>query len=119
MLILHHSNLLMPESSKRTQSFPNFFLFRWIRIALVWLLIIPVRIYQWIISPWLPKTCRYHPTCSQYAIEALREHGPFTGLLLGTKRIFSCHPWGGHGHDPVPLRGTPFIKLFTKEKHEN
>ena len=109
----------MENPGKTVPAFSNFFLIRWIRTLLVGILIVPVRIYQWIISPWLPKTCRYEPTCSQYAIEALREHGPLTGLLLGTKRIFSCHPWGGHGHDPVPPRGTPFAKLFTKQKHEN
>jgi uncharacterized protein len=109
----------MENREKTNSSFNNFFLIKWIRTLLIWVLIIPVRIYQWIISPWLPKTCRYNPTCSQYAIEALLEHGPVTGLLLGTKRILSCHPWGGHGHDPVPPRGTPFIKLFTKQKNED
>ncbi|MCP4314151.1 MAG: membrane protein insertion efficiency factor YidD [Bacteroidetes bacterium] len=109
----------MKKPEKTGSAFYNFFLISWIRTLLVVILIIPVRIYQWIISPWLPKTCRYQPSCSHYAIEALREHGPFTGLLLGTKRILSCHPWGGHGHDPVPPRETPFVKLFTKQKHEN
>ena len=109
----------MENPGKTAPTFSNFFLIRWIRTLLVGILIVPVRIYQWIISPWLPKTCRYEPSCSHYAIEALREHGPLTGLLLGTKRILSCHPWGGHGHDPVPPRGTPFAKLFTKQKKEN
>ncbi len=109
----------MENPGKIAPTFSKFFLIRWIRTLLVGILIVPVRLYQWIISPWLPKTCRYEPTCSQYAIEALREHGPLTGLLLGTKRILSCHPWGGHGHDPVPPRDTPFAKLFTKQKHEN
>ena len=109
----------MENQPNTTTKFYNFFLTRWIRTSLVWILIVPVKIYQWVISPWLPKTCRYEPTCSQYAIEALREHGPITGLLLGTKRILSCHPWGGHGHDPVPPRDTPFFSLFKKQKHEN
>jgi len=109
----------MQNLEKKSRTLYDLFLIKWIRSLLVWILIIPVRIYQWIISPWLPKTCRYHPTCSQYAIEALREHGPIIGLLMGTKRILSCHPWGGHGHDPVPPRGTPFIKLFSKQKNEN
>lgn len=109
----------MQKPEKKNHKLNSFFLIKWIRTLLVWILIIPVRIYQWIISPWLPKTCRYHPSCSQYAIEALREHGPVTGILLGTKRILSCHPWGGHGYDPVPPRGTPFVKLFSKQKHEN
>ena len=66
------------------------------------ILMIPVRIYQLIISPILPNACRYDPTCSAYMIEALKVHGPIKGLFLGTKRISRCHPWGGHGHDPVP-----------------
>jgi len=65
------------------------------------------------ISPLLPATCRYEPTCSAYAIEALRVHGPMKGLLLGTRRIFSCHPWGGHGYDPVPPRGTRIFRFKT------
>ncbi len=66
------------------------------------ILMIPVRVYQLIISPILPNACRYDPTCSAYMIEALKVHGPIKGLFLGTKRISRCHPWGGHGHDPVP-----------------
>ncbi len=93
----------------------NFFFVKWIRKGFVLLLIIPVKIYQWIISPMLPATCRYNPTCSSYAIEALRVHGPIKGLLMGTRRILSCHPWGGHGHDPVPPKGTPLFK-FKKYK---
>ncbi|NVK65327.1 MAG: membrane protein insertion efficiency factor YidD [Flavobacteriales bacterium] len=63
-----------------------------------------VKIYQWIISPILPQSCRYTPTCSNYMIEAVKVWGPFKGTWLGLKRIASCHPWGGHGHDPVPKR---------------
>jgi len=66
------------------------------------LLIIPVKIYQWVISPWLPNSCRYSPTCSHYTIDALKIHGPIKGLFLAIRRIFSCHQWGGHGWDPVP-----------------
>ncbi len=64
--------------------------------------VVLVKIYQWIISPIFPASCRYHPTCSQYMLEALRVWGPFKGLYLGIKRISSCHPWGGSGDDPVP-----------------
>ncbi|RRD79989.1 membrane protein insertion efficiency factor YidD [Alloprevotella sp. OH1205_COT-284] len=66
------------------------------------LLIFPIRLYQLFLSPLLPPSCRFQPTCSQYAIEALRKHGPFRGLYLAIRRLLRCHPWGGHGHDPVP-----------------
>ena len=61
-----------------------------------------IKFYQLFISPLTPSSCRYHPTCSQYAKEALEVHGLFKGGWLGVKRIFSCHPWGKSGHDPVP-----------------
>ena len=68
------------------------------------LLILLVRFYQHFISPIFPPSCRYTPTCSVYMIEALQTHGVFKGLYLGIKRILSCNPWGGHGHDPVPKK---------------
>ena len=61
-----------------------------------------VKIYQVLISPLLPSTCRYQPTCSHYTVEALQKHGLFYGGRLAIKRIFSCHPFGGSGFDPVP-----------------
>ncbi|MBL7758821.1 MAG: membrane protein insertion efficiency factor YidD [Chitinophagaceae bacterium] len=64
--------------------------------------IVLIKIYQWIISPWIGPKCRYTPTCSHYAVEALKKHGVFKGLWLAVKRISSCHPWGGSGYDPVP-----------------
>lgn len=67
-----------------------------------YLLILPIKIYQWFISPLLPNACRFTPTCSQYGIEAVTKHGIFKGGYLLIKRISRCHPWGGHGHDPVP-----------------
>jgi putative membrane protein insertion efficiency factor len=70
--------------------------------AVVFPLIILVRIYQWIISPLLPPVCRFQPTCSHYMIESLKIWGPIKGTYLGIRRIMRCHPWGGHGHDPVP-----------------
>lgn len=66
------------------------------------LLILPIRFYQICISPMLPPVCRFTPTCSQYAIEALHRHGPLKGLWLAIKRILRCNPWGGSGYDPVP-----------------
>ncbi len=64
--------------------------------------IILIRFYQWVISPALGPKCRFTPTCSQYAAEALKKHGPFKGLILAIKRISKCRPGGGHGYDPVP-----------------
>jgi putative membrane protein insertion efficiency factor len=61
-----------------------------------------IRIYQLSISPILGQNCRFSPTCSQYSIEAINKYGSFKGGWLALKRILSCHPWGGHGHDPVP-----------------
>ncbi|MCC8061832.1 MAG: membrane protein insertion efficiency factor YidD [Rikenellaceae bacterium] len=61
-----------------------------------------IRFYQLAISPFLPNACRFTPTCSQYALEAFRKYGPFKGFYLSFRRIIRCHPWGGHGHDPVP-----------------
>ena len=68
---------------------------------IVKLLILKIRIYQKLISPLFPSRCRYHPTCSNYFIESLKEQGLFKGFFLGVKRILSCHPWGRSGHDPV------------------
>lgn len=61
-----------------------------------------VRFYQLVISPLMPATCRFTPTCSAYMIEALKIHGLFYGGYLGLKRILNCHPWGKSGYDPVP-----------------
>ena len=69
-------------------------------IQFIFLLII--RFYQLFISPLLGPSCRYTPTCSQYGREAIAKYGPFKGGWLTLKRIGRCHPWGGHGHDPVP-----------------
>jgi uncharacterized protein len=61
-----------------------------------------IRVYQWVISPGLGPKCRFTPSCSNYAIEALKKYGLFKGFWLSVKRIARCHPWGGHGVDPVP-----------------
>jgi len=61
-----------------------------------------IHFYQYAISPYLPPSCRYTPSCSAYGIEALKKHGPFKGGWLTIKRIASCNPWGGSGYDPVP-----------------
>lgn len=72
------------------------------RKLLTALLLLPIRFYQGYISPLKPPSCRFAPTCSQYALEAIQKHGPFRGLYLSIRRILRCHPWGGHGYDPVP-----------------
>lgn len=73
------------------------------RLPFLWL----IKFYQKIISPLLPHTCRYRPTCSQYMLEAIQIHGVIRGIWLGAKRILRCHPWGGSGYDPVPPPKTP------------
>jgi len=61
-----------------------------------------VRLYQWLVSPWLGGNCRFQPTCSEYAVTALERYGPIRGSWLAVRRIGRCHPWGEHGYDPVP-----------------
>lgn len=69
---------------------------------LAWPLIGLVHLYRYLISPLLPGSCRYTPSCSEYGLLALRRHGALRGGWLTLKRFLSCHPWGGHGYDPVP-----------------
>ena len=69
---------------------------------LVWLLVMPIRLYQTAISPYTPPSCRFTPTCSEYARQAIIKHGPFKGLYLAIWRILRCNPWGGSGYDTVP-----------------
>ncbi|MDR2148204.1 MAG: membrane protein insertion efficiency factor YidD [Tannerella sp.] len=66
------------------------------------ILSLPILFYRHFISPLTPASCRFVPTCSEYALQALQKHGPFKGSLLAIKRILRCHPWGGSGYDPVP-----------------
>ena len=66
------------------------------------ILIFPIRVYRYLISPLFGSHCRYTPTCSQYAIEAIERHGAIKGLYLAAKRLSSCHPWHAGGYDPVP-----------------
>lgn len=73
-----------------------------IKLLFSWLFLGIIRLYQLLLSPLLGASCRYTPTCSAYGIEAIKKHGPFYGGWLTLKRIASCHPWGKHGHDPVP-----------------
>ena len=68
----------------------------------LYLLLAIIRFYQYAISPFTRPSCRYVPTCSQYAVDAVQKYGPLKGTWLAIKRILRCHPWGGHGYDPVP-----------------
>jgi putative membrane protein insertion efficiency factor len=62
----------------------------------------PVHLYRWTLSPFLGRHCRFHPTCSAYALEAIESHGPLRGWGLALRRILRCHPWAASGFDPVP-----------------
>ena len=65
---------------------------------------LPIHLYRWFLSPFLGRHCRFHPSCSQYALEAIEAHGVARGWLLALRRIGRCHPWGTSGFDPVPER---------------
>ncbi|MBQ4299017.1 MAG: membrane protein insertion efficiency factor YidD [Bacteroidales bacterium] len=73
-----------------------------VKKILIFPLVVLIKFYQLCISPFTPPSCRFTPTCSQYALEALRKHGLFKGGWLALRRILRCHPWGGSGYDPVP-----------------
>jgi putative membrane protein insertion efficiency factor len=77
-------------------------LWHFLRRLMVMLLVLPIRFYQTSISPLTPPSCRFTPSCSEYARQAIIKHGPFKGLYLAIWRILRCNPWGGSGYDPVP-----------------
>ncbi len=83
------------------------------------LLILLVKFYQLSISPLLPNSCRFNPSCSQYTIQALKIHGVIKGLILGIYRIGRCNPWGGHGFDPVPGKGAPIFPFRKTDSHSH
>ena len=74
---------------------------------LVLALTLPIRAYQLLVSPLLGPRCRFYPSCSSYALEAIRAHGPLRGTWLAGRRLLRCHPWNAGGLDPVPFSGTP------------
>ncbi|MDX1755938.1 MAG: membrane protein insertion efficiency factor YidD [Marinobacter sp.] len=71
------------------------------------LLLLPIRFYQYAISPLMANHCRHYPTCSQYALEAIEQHGALSGMLLAIRRLLRCHPWAEGGYDPVPAAQCP------------
>jgi uncharacterized protein len=75
--------------------------------VLEWIFLIPVYIYKYAISPLTPASCRHIPSCSEYAVQAIKIHGPFKGFMLAVRRISRCHPWGTEGYDPVPPKEDP------------
>lgn len=76
--------------------------------AAVWLMVALLRVYRRFISPLIPPSCRFYPSCSTYAVEALQTHGPLRGSWLTTRRLLKCAPWHPGGYDPVPARpGAP------------
>ena len=77
-------------------------LIKTVRNVIEFVVLLPVYFYRYAISPLTPPSCRYTPTCSAYAIEAVKKHGVLKGGWLAAKRILSCNPWGGSGYDPVP-----------------
>ena len=83
-----------------------------------------IRFYQVFISPLIhliggPNSgCRFDPTCSEYFLQAVQSYGAFRGSILGIKRILKCGPWGGHGHDPVPLRTEQILRKEDNNKQD-
>ncbi len=76
-----------------------------------------IRAYQLFLSPVLPPSCRYLPTCSEYAMEAIATHGAGRGLWLAARRLLRCHPWGGSGYDPVPPAARRHLPLSLHDCH--
>ncbi|MDR2057231.1 MAG: membrane protein insertion efficiency factor YidD [Dysgonamonadaceae bacterium] len=72
------------------------------RQVIIFIVLLPIYFYKLCISPWLPASCRYSPTCSEYALQSIKKYGPLKGGWLAIKRILRCRPYGGHGFDPVP-----------------
>lgn len=71
---------------------------------IVHIIILPIKLYQFVLSPLLGPSCRFQPTCSNYALEAFKRYGIILGVWLTLKRVIKCNPWGGHGFDPVPKK---------------
>lgn len=78
-----------------------------------------IQAYRWFVSPMLGVNCRFAPSCSEYALEAVERHGALRGSVLAAGRLCRCHPWGGSGFDPVPPPGTPFHLAFSRRGKTN
>lgn len=87
---------------------------KYIKLIFSYPLIIIIKLYKLIISPHLPNACRFHPTCSNYSVEALKRFGPIRGSILTIYRIIRCNPIGGHGYDPVPEKWNYYFKKKAK-----
>ncbi len=81
------------------------------------ILILPIRVYQYLLSPWLGNSCRFTPSCSHYAIEAIEQHGGLKGLWLSIKRLACCQPWHAGGYDPVPESKPPKLNPGPSNLH--
>lgn len=91
---------------------------RFFKKILFYIAVAPIKFYKYAISPYTPASCRHIPTCSEYAIEAIRIHG-IKGIWMAVKRISKCHPWGTSGYDPVLPKGMHKLKVkqFNSEKY--
>ena len=98
--------LLVDELQRREKRLAIAFIYLsvkgFLRRVFSFLLLLPIYFYRICISPLTPPSCRFTPTCSAYAVEAIKKHGPIKGFYLAVRRILRCHPWGGSGYDPVP-----------------
>ncbi|MCP5080211.1 MAG: membrane protein insertion efficiency factor YidD [Alphaproteobacteria bacterium] len=92
-------------------------LLKFLSSAVSGLFLVLIRIYQLTLSSVMGRRCRYLPTCSEYASDAIKRHGPWAGFWLALGRVASCHPWGGHGYDGVPENLPPRIWMFWRQRH--
>lgn len=95
---------LFPPEQSTPRSGSATRLWRWVRLVPRQVLRLPILVYRYSLSAFMGRQCRYLPTCSAYADEAIQRHGAWAGGWMGAARICRCHPWGGHGFDPVPAR---------------
>lgn len=92
---------------------------KFVGIILKFLVLLPVRLYQGMISPFFPASCRHEPTCSAYMVQAVNEWGALKGFWMGLKRLGKCHPWGTNGYDPVPDNPEKDNDFRSKQKHKH